>query len=81
MFGSASSAARDPFAVKRLVRLGARRPHRRSAAAVEQLELNSGRVDAAAHQSAERIDLPDQMTLRRAADGRIARHVARRFLA
>ena len=64
-----------PLAVPRLVRLGARRPHRRPAAAIEQLELYAGSVDCAAHQSAQRIDLSDQMSLRRAADRRIARHV------
>jgi hypothetical protein len=37
--------------------------------------LYSRGVDCAAHQSAERIDLTNQMTLRRAADRWIARHV------
>ena len=71
----ASSAARTHAAVSRLVRLGARRPHRRPAAAIEQLELYSRSVDCSAHQSAERIDLSDQMSLSRAADRGIARHV------
>ena len=75
MFGSASSAAPHPLAIPRLVRLGARRPHRRPAAAIEQLELYSCSVDCPAHQSAQRIDLANQMSLRRAADRRIARHV------
>ena len=65
----------DPRAVDLLVRLRARRPDRRPAAAIEQLELNAGRVDRAAHQAAERVDLADEMALRRAADRRIARHV------
>ena len=34
-----------------------------------------GRVDRAAHQPAERVDLANEMALRRAADRRIARHV------
>jgi hypothetical protein len=55
--------------------LGARRPDGRSAAAVEQFELYSRSVDCAAHQSAQRIDLSNQMSLRRAANGGIARHV------
>ena len=71
----APERGRHPRAVAPLVGLRARRPHRRTAAAVEQLELDAGRVDRAAHQSAERVDLADQMTLRRAADRRIARHV------
>ncbi len=75
MFGSASSARLDPRAVDLLVRLRARRPDRRTAAAIEQLELNAGRVDRAAHQAAERVDLADEMPLRRAADRRVARHV------
>ena len=75
MFGSASSAARTQRAVDLLVRLRARRPDRRAAAAIEQLELNARRVDRAAHQPAERIDLANEMALGRAADRRIARHV------
>ena len=63
-----------PCAVSMLVRLRARRPHRRAAAAVEQLELNAGRVDRQAHQAAERVDLADEVALRRPADRRIARH-------
>ena len=64
-----------PPAVDRLVRLGARRPHRGAAAAVQQLELNARRVDRPSHQSAERVDLADEMSFRRATDRRIARHV------
>ena len=76
MFGlGLEVSSRNPLRVQLLIRLRARRPHRRPAAAVEQLELNSGRVDCPAHQSAERIDLSDQMALRRAANGRIAWHV------
>src|SRR5262245_19855991 len=57
-----------PSAVDRLVRLRARRPDRRSATAIEQLELDAGRIDGATHQAAERIDLPHEMTLGGAAD-------------
>ena len=67
--------ALHPLAVDLLVRLRARRPDRGSAAAIEQLELNPGRVDRAAHQAAERVDLANEMALRRAADRRVARHV------
>ena len=68
-----------PPAVLPLVRLRARRPHRRTAAAIEQLELDAGRVDRAAHQAAERIDFADEMPLRRAADRRIAGHERHRL--
>ena len=67
--------APHPGAVAALVRLRARRPHRRTAAPVQQLELDAGGVDRASHQPAERVDLADQMALRRAADRRVARHV------
>ncbi len=70
----------NPFAVPALVRLCPRRPDRRAAAAIEQLELDPGRVDRTPHQPAERIDLPDQVALCRAADGRVARHVRDRAL-
>ena len=64
-----------PPAVSLLVCLRTRRPDGRAAASIEQLELNAGRVDGAAHQAAEGIDLPHEMALRGAADRRIARHV------
>ena len=64
-----------PPAIHALVRLRARRPHGRPAAAIEQLELNAGGVDRAAHQPAQRVDLANQVSLRRPADRRIARHV------
>ena len=75
MFGSRSQRREHPSAVPLLVGLRARRPDRRAAAAIEQLELNAGRVDGAPHQAAERVDLSDEMALRGAADRRIARHV------
>jgi hypothetical protein len=65
----------DPVAVAALVRLGARRPHRGTAAAIEQLELDRGRVDGETHQATERVDLANEMSLRRAANRGIARHV------
>src|SRR5262245_51888226 len=53
----------DPLPVESLVRLRARRPHRRTASSIEQLELNTRRVDRTAHQATECIDLTNQMTL------------------
>src|SRR5690606_38215657 len=63
-----------PAPVRPLVRLRTRRPDRRSAAAIEQSELNARRVDRAAHQPAHGVDLANQVSLRRAANGRVARH-------
>ncbi len=60
------------------IALGARRAHRRSARSVERLELDRGVVGVASHLAAERVDLADQVTLRGAADGRVARHLADR---
>jgi hypothetical protein len=37
--------------------------------------LNAGGVNRAAHQTAERINLPNEVALRRSANRRIARHV------
>ena len=73
--GTALERSRTHVAVAPLVRLRPRRPHGRAAAAVQQLELDAGRVDGLAHQAAERIDFAHQVTLGRAADRRIAGHV------
>jgi hypothetical protein len=70
--------ALHPRAVPTLVGLRARRPDCRPAAPVQHLELDAGGVDRASHQAAKRVDLPDEMALRRAADCRVARHVADR---
>ena len=75
MFGSAPSARCDPRGVLLLVGLRARRPDRRAAAAIEQLELNAGGVDGATHQPAQRINLTNQMTLGGAANRWVTRHV------
>ena len=75
MCGSASSRSRIHAAVDLLVRLRPRRPDRRAATAVQQLELDAGRVDGLAHQAAEGVDLANQMSLCRAADGRITGHM------
>ena len=63
-----------PLAVAPLVGLGSRRPDRRTAAAVEHLELNAGCVDGPPHQPAKRVYLLDQMAFSGSADGRIAGH-------
>ena len=65
-------------AVELAVGLSARPAHRRPLAAVEDAELNTGAVDRAAHDTIERIDLADEMTLAKPADRRIARHLADR---
>ena len=64
-----------PFRVTRLIRLRPRRPDSRAATTIEKLELYACSVDCFRHQSAQRIDLSNQMSLRRAADGRVAGHV------
>ena len=70
----------DPLAVAPLVGLRPRRPHRGTATPIEQLELDAGGVDRRPHQAAERVDLANQVPLRRAADRRVARHVRDRRL-
>ncbi len=64
-----------PPPVYRLVRLCPRRPHRRSAASIEQLELNAGGVDRPAHEPAQRVDLANEMAFGRPSDRGVARHV------
>ena len=63
-------------AVERPVGLGARALHGGALGAVEEAELDPGRVGDAAHQAVERIDLAHQMALAEAADGGIAGHLA-----
>ncbi len=48
----------------------------RAFAAVEHPALQVGRIRSNAHQPAQCIDLPDKMSLGRAADGRVAGHIA-----
>ena len=50
--------------------------HRGALRGVQHLRLQERRVNAAAHLAAERVDLAHQVSLGRAADGRIAGHVA-----
>ena len=65
-----------PDAVLPLVRLRPRGLHGRSAAPVQQLELNRGGIDRLTHQSAQGVDLTNQVPLRGTADRRVARHLA-----
>jgi len=58
------------------VGLRARRLNGRTAASIEQAELNSGRVDDLAHDSAKRIDFVDEVAFRNPANCRIATHLA-----
>jgi hypothetical protein len=54
--------------------LRARAAHRRAAATVQQPELDPATVRQATHNAAQRIDLPDEMALGKAADRGIAGH-------
>ena len=58
------------------IRLRPERMHRRPLAPVEHPVLDAGRVCRLAHLAAQSVQLPDQMTLARAADGRVAGHIA-----
>src|SRR6185369_9559977 len=58
------------------IRLRSRRLNRRSTRAVEQPKLNSGAIDNAAHDAAERVDLAHKMSLSDSANRGIARHLA-----
>jgi hypothetical protein len=62
-------------AVTRTIRLRSRGLHRRATRTIQQPKLDSGSVNDAPHDSAERIDLPHQMTFRNAADRGITRHL------
>ena len=77
---SASSAC-IACAVELAVGLGARTAHRRALAAVEQPELDAGRIGRPAHHAVQRIDLAHQMALAEPADRRIAGHRADRVAA
>ena len=59
-------------AIERAIGLCPRRLHRGTARAVQQSELNAGAIDDAAHDSAERINLSDKMTLPNSANRRVA---------
>ncbi len=63
-------------AIELSIGLGARAAHRRTLAAVEQLEMDPRRVGDAAHQPVERVDLADEMALADPADRGIAGHLS-----
>ena len=63
-------------AVELAVGLGARALHGRPLGAVEQPELDAGRIGHPPHQAVQRIDLAHQVALAEPADGRVARHLA-----
>src|SRR6266436_10169081 len=65
--------------VQLAVRLGTRSAHGRALAAVEDAELDAGTVDGPSHDPVERVDLTHEMALGKAADRRIARHLANRL--
>ena len=48
----------------------------RALRAVQHPELDAGHVGQAAHDAVQRVDLPDQVALAQAADGRVAAHLA-----
>ena len=62
--------------VKLAVGLRAWAAHRRTFAAIEEAELDAGRIRHPAHQAIKRIDLTNEMALAEPADGGIARHGA-----
>ena len=62
--------------VELAVGLGARPADRRTLAAVEHAKLDAAGIGDPAHQSVQRIDLADQMTLAQTADRGVAGHRA-----
>jgi hypothetical protein len=64
------------LAVELAVGLGPRTLHGRALGAIEQAELDAGRIRHPPHQAVERIDLAHQMALAEPTDGRIAGHLA-----
>ncbi len=62
-----------------LLGLRPRRAHCRALARIEHAELNAGAVRGLRHQTAERIDLFDEMPLADAADRRVATHLPERL--
>ena len=65
-------------AVELAVSLGARALDGGSLAAIENPELDAGRIGGARHKSVQRVDLAHEVALAQAADRRIAGHVADR---
>ena len=59
--------------------LGAGRPHGRALARIERTKLDAGAIDCPRHGSTERVDLPRQVALANAANGRVAAHLPEAF--
>ena len=65
--------------VQHAIRLHARRAHRRTLAGVQRARLDRRRIGASRHDTAQRVDLLDQVSLADAADGGVAAHLAQRL--
>src|SRR5262249_41653021 len=63
-------------AIKLAVGLGAGPTHGRPLASIENPKLDAGRVRDPAHQPVKGIDLPHEMAFAKAADRRVAAHLA-----
>ena len=68
----------DPVLIALFVGLGARAVHRRALPHIQHAELDASRINGLPHQTAERIDLADEVTFGHTADGRIAAHLTDR---
>ena len=68
-------AVPDRGGIAILVSLSARRPDGRTAAPIQQLELDPCGIDGLPHEATERVDFTHQVSLCRAANGRIAGHM------
>src|SRR5206468_2815885 len=66
-------------AVQSTVALSARRPDRRTLAAIEHAELQHREVGRAAHDPAQRVHFPNHGSLRDPTNGGIARHLSDRL--
>ena len=68
----------DRRAIQRAVGLRPRGAHGRSFRGVEGTKLDARAIDGPGHCATERVDLPRQVTLADAADGRVAAHLPER---
>jgi hypothetical protein len=64
------------FRVSTAIGLGAPRLDGGTFAAVEETELYAGIVDSVSHFAPQSVDLPNQLPLGQASDGRVAAHAA-----
>lgn len=58
------------------IRLRPRPPHRRPLAAIEHPEVDSRAIDDPPHNAIQGVDLPNDVALANASDGRVARKFA-----